>query len=149
MPMSTRFKIFILSAALLNFSTAPAQQEVSYKQVDAIFQDKCVACHGHTTRQSGLNLESFDSLMAGGKRGAAINAGKSGESLLVKYIDGTLKPRMPLGDELSAEEIGVIKAWIDAGAKAPGVASATGASKPVAGSPAESAKSDKPGLPEL
>jgi WD40 repeat protein/mono/diheme cytochrome c family protein len=137
MPISTKLKIFIVFIALLNFPAAASQQEIDYKQVDAIFQDKCVACHGHTTRQSGLNLESFDSLMTGGKRGAPVIAGKSGESLLVKYIDGTLKPRMPLGDELSAEEIGAIKAWIDAGAKGPG------------GSPVAHAKSDKTGLPDI
>jgi WD40 repeat protein len=149
MPISTRLKIFIIFTALLNFPASATQQEISYKQVDAILQDKCVVCHGHTTRQSGLNLESFDSLMAGGKRGAPVIANKSGESLLVKYIDGTLKPRMPLGDELSAEEIGVIKAWIDAGAKGPGGASVTEASKPVVGPPAEPAKSDKTGLPDI
>jgi WD40 repeat protein/mono/diheme cytochrome c family protein len=144
MPISARLKIFILFAALFNFSKAASQQEINYKQVDAIFQNKCVVCHGHTTRQSGLNLESFDSLMAGGKRGAPVIAGKSGESLLVKYIDGTLKPRMPLGDELSAEEIGAIKAWIDAGAKGPGAAS-----EPVAASPVEPAKSESTGLPDI
>jgi WD40 repeat protein/mono/diheme cytochrome c family protein len=149
MPISTRLKFLVLSAALLNFSGSASPQEINYKQVDAIFQDKCVVCHGHTTRQSGLNLESFDSLMAGGKRGAPVIAGKSGESLLMKYIDGTLKPRMPLGDELSAEEMGVIKAWIDAGAKAPGGASPTAASKPAVDSPVAPAKSDKTGLPEI
>jgi WD40 repeat protein/mono/diheme cytochrome c family protein len=144
MPISIRLKIFILFAALFNFPKAASQQETSYKPVDAIFQNKCVVCHGHTTRQSGLNLESFDSLMAGGKRGPSVIAGKSGESLLVKYIDGTLKPRMPLGDELSTEEIGAIKAWIDAGAKAPGAAS-----EPVVASAVEPAKSEPPGLPDI
>ncbi len=147
MPISTRLKILSVFSVLL-FSAAPAQQEVNYKQVDAIFQNKCVVCHSHTTRQSGLNLESFDSLITGGKRGAPVVAGKSGESLLVKYIDGTLKPRMPLGDELSADEIGVIKAWIDAGAKAPGGAPAAAVSTPAGVSPTEP-KSDKKGLPEI
>jgi WD40 repeat protein len=137
--MITILKIIILSVVLLNISTR-SQEEIRYQQVNAIFQEKCVACHGHTTRQSGLNLESFESLMTGGKRGGAISAGKSGESLLVKYIDGTLKPRMPLGDELSAQEIGMIKAWIDAGAKGPAG---------VAGSVAEIAKANNHGLPEI
>jgi mono/diheme cytochrome c family protein len=148
MPISARLKFFIVFIALLNFSAATAQQEASYNQVEAIFQNKCIGCHSHTTRQSGLNLESFDSLITGGKRGAPVIAGKSGESLLVKYIDGTLKPRMPLGDELSADEIGVIKAWIDAGAKGPGGAPAA-AAQPAAVSATDSAKSDRKGLPEI
>lgn len=142
MTIRARLKIAaFLVSALLAFSVAASQEAVSYSRVDAIFQSKCVACHGHTTRQSGLNLESFDSLMAGGKRGAAITPGKSGESLLVKYIDGTLNPRMPLGDELSAEEIGAIKAWIDAGAKGPG-----GAAAPTAEAPKTEAEA---GLPNI
>src|SRR5262249_42122418 len=128
-------------SALLTLSVAVSQEAPGYSRVGAIFQSKCVACHDHTTRQSGLSLESFDSLMAGGKRGAAITPGKSGESLLVKYIDGTLKPRMPLGDELGAEEIGAIKAWIDTAAKGPGVATA-----PTAESPKTEAQA---GLPDI
>ena len=126
-----KIAVFLALAALLTFSAAASSQEAaSYSRVDAIFQSKCVACHDHTTRQSGLNLEGFDGLMTGGKRGASVTPGKSGESLLMKYIDGTLKPRMPLGDELSAEEIGAIKAWIDAGAKGPGGAAAPAAEAP-------------------
>ncbi|HZS08817.1 MAG TPA: c-type cytochrome domain-containing protein [Blastocatellia bacterium] len=125
--------LLALFPGLLFFS--PLQEPVSYSRVDAIFQNKCVACHGHTSRTSGLSLESFDALMNGGMRGAPVVPGKSGESLLVKYIDGTLKPRMPLGDQLGAEEISAIKAWIDAGAKGPGGAASL---------PAELAKSERP-----
>jgi WD40 repeat protein len=144
MPIRARLKLVMIFAALLTFSAAASQEKASYERVDAIFQSKCVACHGHTTRQSGLNLESFDALVAGGKRGAAVIPGNSGESLLMKFVDGTLKPRMPFGDELSAGEIGVIKAWIDAGAKGP-----AGASIPAIGAAPEPAKSEKAGLPEI
>ncbi len=109
----------LLFAAWASFPVSPAlsfQTQPGFKQVETIFQEKCVACHNHTTRKGDLNLESYEALMAGGKRGAAIVPGKSGESLLVKMIEGSVKPRMPLGDQLSAEEIKHIKAWIDAGA---------------------------------
>lgn len=119
------FSLFIIVASIIVLSVAfgSAQEPVAYKQVDAIFQNKCVVCHGHTTRKSNLNLESYAGLTAGGRRGAAFTPGKSGESLLVGYIDGTLKPRMPIGDELSGEEIAAIKQWIDAGARGPQPAS--------------------------
>ncbi len=94
------------------------------RQIAPIFQEKCVACHSHITRKGELNLESYESLMSGGKRGAAVVPGKSGESLLVKMIEGSVKPRMPIGDELSAEEIKTIKDWIDAGALKPDSAKA-------------------------
>ena len=89
----------------------------TFKTVDAILQEKCIACHNHTTRKADLNLESFSAMMNGGKRGVPIIAGNSSESLLYKFIEGTMKPRMPLGDQLSAAEIKTIKDWIDAGAK--------------------------------
>ncbi|MGH9801396.1 MAG: c-type cytochrome domain-containing protein, partial [Blastocatellia bacterium] len=112
--------------ALMGFqpSARAVQIKPSYsKQIEPLLQEKCVVCHNHTTRKGDLNLETYEALMNGGKRGAPIIPGKSGESLLVKMIEGTVKPRMPLGDELSADEIKLIKAWIDAGAdKAGGAA---------------------------
>jgi WD40 repeat protein len=108
---------FRLTLILFSITTAVAQDKPSYKAVDAILQDKCIACHNHTTRKGDLNLENFAALMNGGKRGASIVSGKASESLLVKYIEGTMQPRMPLGDQLSAAEIKVIRDWIDAGAK--------------------------------
>ena len=112
----------LLLVVWAGFPASPAlsfQAQSAFKQVETIFQEKCVACHNHTTRKGDLNLESHEALMAGGKRGVAIVPGKSGESLLVKMIEGTVKPKMPLGDQLSAEEIKLIKAWIDAGAVGP------------------------------
>src|SRR5689334_5413322 len=105
---SRRFiRLLAPSAILLAFFLLPAravQMLPSYtKQIEPILQDKCAACHNHTTRKGELSLESYESLKAGGRRGPAIVPGKSAESLLVKMIEGSVKPRMPLGDELSAD----------------------------------------------
>lgn len=125
-PQSVRALILLVTTLLmaLSFSQSPLAKAIqiqpSYaKQIEPILQEKCIVCHNHTTRKGDLNLESYEALKSGGKRGAAFIPGKSAESLLVKMIEGTLKPRMPLGDELSAEEIKSIKAWIDAGAPGP------------------------------
>jgi WD40 repeat protein len=97
---------------------ASAQQAVSFSQdIAPILREKCIICHNHITRKGGLNLETYESLINGGRRGAPVVSGKSGESLLVKFLDGSLKPQMPLGDALSAAEIDAFKRWIDAGAK--------------------------------
>ena len=96
-----------------------AQRDLSYQRdIAPLLQDKCAACHNHTTRKGGLNLESYEALRAGGQRGAAFVPGQSAASLLVKMLEGSVKPQMPLGDALSAAEIKLIKAWIDAGAPA-------------------------------
>jgi WD40 repeat protein len=142
MPVRSDFKLiaFITALLLASFRAQP-QDAVSYSRVDAIFQSRCVACHGHTSRASGLNLESFEALMNGGKRGAPVIAGRSSESLIVKFIDGTLKPRMPLGAQLSSDEISTIKAWIDAGAKGP-----TGAAMPEAPNTEATSKANLPDI---
>lgn len=137
---SARVAIFCL---LISFAATPnvvslsarsdSTQPIDYaKQIEPLLLEKCVACHNHTTRKGDLNLESHEALMAGGKRGAAIVPGKSDESLLVKMIEGTVKPRMPLGDELSSDEIRLLKTWIDAGAQGTDKATAKPDTSPIA-----------------
>jgi WD40 repeat protein len=110
--------ITITLITCLGWAITHAQQELlSYERhIAPLFAEKCAACHNHTTRQGGLNLESYVALRSGGNRGDAIAPGKSAESLLVKYLEGTLKPQMPFGDKLAAADITRIKRWIDDGA---------------------------------
>lgn len=122
--MNTKTKLLWLAlcaASLGGGLNARAEQNpISYNQTIApLLQDKCAACHNHATRKGELNLESYEALLNGGKRGPALIPGKSAESLLVKMLEGSVKPRMPLGDQLSPAEINAIKTWIDAGAPGP------------------------------
>lgn len=88
-----------------------------YGGVESIFQQKCLACHSNATKMGGLVLESYQTLVNGGAHGPVVVAGKSGESRMVLMLEGKIQPRMPFGLEpLPAEEIAVIKAWIDSGA---------------------------------
>lgn len=67
-----------------------------------------------------LVMESYDSLMKGGTHGAPIVPHNAHRSRLALMIEGKIEPRMPFGaDSLSAADIAVIEAWIDAGAKGP------------------------------
>jgi WD40 repeat protein/mono/diheme cytochrome c family protein len=148
--MKPRLKLAAALVAALLCAVAArvggAQVKVTYaSHVAPIFAEKCVACHSHANRASGLNLESYEALMNGGRRGPGVVAGRSGESLLVKYVDGTLKPRMPLGDKLSDAEISAIKAWIDAGAAGPAAADVV--SNPPAAEVTKAA--DKPNVPDI
>ncbi|MCI0339082.1 MAG: hypothetical protein L0226_16035 [Acidobacteria bacterium] len=136
------FACFVFS---LCFSIDASQNQISFtKNIEPIFQEKCLACHSHTVRQGGLNLESYDALMNGGKNGAAIVPGKSAESRLVKMLEGSIKPRMPLGDELTPDEIRSIKTWIDAGAAGPKAAIAK--SEPMA---LKAESSSNPIIPDI
>jgi WD40 repeat protein len=91
------------------------------KDIEPILINKCAVCHSDNIKEGKLDLGSYETLMKGGKRGAAIVAGKSRDSLLVKLAGKTQKPAMPpKGEEpLAPEELALIKLWIDQGAKAP------------------------------
>jgi len=88
-------------------------------EVQPIFQARCILCHGSEVQMGGLRLDQRQNLLKGGKSGVpAIVAGKSAESLLVRYISG-LDPKLvmpPTGERLSAGEISRISLWIDQGA---------------------------------
>jgi WD40 repeat protein len=91
------------------------------KEIEPILVNKCAVCHSDSIKEGKLDLGSYEGLMKGGKRGAAIVPGKSGDSLLVKLVGRTEKKIMPpKGEEpLTPEELALLKLWIDQGAKAP------------------------------
>jgi WD40 repeat protein len=69
-------------------------------------------------KSSGLDLTTYDGLRAGGKRGATFTAGEGGNSLVVRYMIGEMKPAMPLGGPpLAKADIEIVREWIMAGAR--------------------------------
>jgi hypothetical protein len=94
---------------------------VYQKDIEPIFINKCQYCHSGAVKEGKFDLGTYESLMKGGKRGKPIVPGKSADSLLVQFAGKTKKPFMPPKTEepLTPEELALIKAWIDQGAKAP------------------------------
>ncbi len=90
-------------------------------QVAPIFKKYCNGCHNADEKEGGLILESFDSALKGGKRGAVIVPGKSDLSRLVLSVEKKVKPVMPPEGNAGPkpEEIVILRAWVDAGAKGP------------------------------
>src|SRR5262249_12310292 len=91
-------------------------------EVAEIFDAKCVGCHSTALAEGKLVLEEVSGMLKGGKHGPAILAGKADESLLFKMAAHRIEPAMPPRDRkgttpLTSEELGVLKLWIDAGAK--------------------------------
>ncbi|HTU91347.1 MAG TPA: c-type cytochrome domain-containing protein [Gemmataceae bacterium] len=91
------------------------------KDIEPILVNKCAVCHSDNIKEGKLDLGSYETLMKGGKRGAAIVPGKSADSLLVRLAGRSEKKFMPpKGEEpLTPEELALVKLWIDQGAKAP------------------------------
>jgi Protein of unknown function (DUF1553)/Protein of unknown function (DUF1549)/Planctomycete cytochrome C len=82
--------------------------------------NKCQNCHGDTAQMSHLSMVSRDSIVKGGDHGAGIVPGNAADSLIYKRITGEMLPAMPMAPmpRLSADEIAVVKDWINAGAPA-------------------------------
>ena len=103
------------------------------KEILPIFRRQCLACHNNTDAESDLVLETPATLLKGGSTGAAVVAGKSAESLLLKVASKQSDPLMPPEDNdvgakpLTPDELGLIKLWIDQGAKG----EVTGVSGPI------------------
>ena len=89
-----------------------------------ILDNNCVACHNVADAESRFNIETVETILKGGKKGAAVVPGKPEESLLFHVAARTKEPHMPpLPNEQGAEaftprELGLLKQWIIEGAKA-------------------------------
>jgi len=121
------FQRLQLSATLLAvmLSGCATNQVVSYQSdVAPILQEKCRQCHippdGAGYVSTGLSMESYDTLMRGTMFGEVIIPGDSKRSVLNKLTEGRAgeSMRMPHGvaEPLTAEEIEVLKEWVDQGA---------------------------------
>ncbi|MFV1965196.1 MAG: PSD1 and planctomycete cytochrome C domain-containing protein [Pirellulaceae bacterium] len=103
---------------------AAAKRQVDFaRDVQPIFQAKCLSCHGPEEQESGFRLDIGASALEGGDSGKAVLPGKSAESLLVLRIAGVGDDdRMPPEDEgtpLTDREVAIVRAWIDQGANWP------------------------------
>ncbi|WP_406693499.1 c-type cytochrome domain-containing protein [Singulisphaera sp. Ch08] len=104
--------------------TVPTRTEpVSYaNEVADILANKCVGCHSAALAESKLDIEEVAGMLKGGKHGPAIVPGKAEESLLFKMASHQVEPVMPPKDKknnepLTSAELGLLKLWLDAGAK--------------------------------
>jgi cytochrome c553 len=82
-----------------------------------VLQQKCVACHG-AAAMSDLDLRQRDSVLRGGKRGAAVVPGDPEASLLYQVVRGDGELKMPQGQPpLALEQIEALRVWIEQGAR--------------------------------
>jgi hypothetical protein len=125
---------------------ASKQEGVTFeKDIHPIFEDACVRCHGDQRPKANLRLDTLEGVLKGSKEGKVLEAGhseKSGLVFAVSEINGKIamppKPRAPRpqanGENatnapaaaappahpwkpLTPEQVGLIRAWIDQGAK--------------------------------
>ncbi len=96
------------------------KETVSFKRDLAPWIAKyCLRCHTGTEAEGGLSLESFDSLMRGGKRGKVVVPGRPEESLIYKLVGSfDEQRRMPANrSKLLRKDWENLGYWIHEGAK--------------------------------
>src|SRR5882757_4027261 len=85
------------------------------KEIKPIFEASCIKCHGRGREKGSFRLDNRETLLKGGDSGAAVTPGKSAESLLIALVQGfdpdNVMPKK--GSRLTAEQIGLLRAWID------------------------------------
>src|SRR5688572_20182333 len=65
------------------------------KDIEPVFANKCMYCHSGNVVESKFDMSTYDKMIKGGKRGAAIQAGNAQESLLYKLAARKMTPVMP------------------------------------------------------
>jgi hypothetical protein len=100
-----------------------ANRKVDFvKDVEPILNRSCVGCHGAEKARGSLRLDDGKQALLGGDSGVVIRPGRSERSLLIQLVAGLDAERhMPPGDrkKLTAQEVAVLRAWIDQGAAWP------------------------------
>ena len=105
---------------------AASKKGVTYAgDIKAIFDKSCIKCHGAEKSKAKLRLDSLAGALKGSENGKIIEPGSSAKSILVINVAriGDEDDWMPPPDNkdripaLTAEQVGLIRAWIDQGAK--------------------------------
>jgi mono/diheme cytochrome c family protein len=105
---------------------ASSKQGVTYAtDIKPIFDKSCIKCHGAEKQKGKLRLDSLEAALKGGQDGKVIEPGKSADSMLVQNVAhiGDEDDYMPPPDNkdkippLTKDQIGLVRAWIDQGAK--------------------------------
>jgi mono/diheme cytochrome c family protein len=94
--------------------------------IKSIFDNSCIKCHSGDKPKAKLKLDSLENALKGSKDGKVITAGDSANSFIVKCVahvtsdhDSWMPPahnKANIGP-LTPDQIGLIRAWIDQGAK--------------------------------
>ncbi len=116
MPMLLRAEVDLSKLPLA------ATQPIDFaRDIKPLFEASCIKCHGAEKAKNGFRLDSRAHALAGGDHGVDIIPGDSAKSPLVHFVAG-LVPDMAMppkgkGDEFTAAQVGLLRAWIDQGAK--------------------------------
>ncbi|MCA9925123.1 MAG: NapC/NirT family cytochrome c [Anaerolineales bacterium] len=87
----------------------PRTYEATFK---ALFDGRCVVCHGEPEYKAGLDMTSYESILIGSKNGPIIVPGDADGSLLIQRQSEDTEH----GGQVLADELEALRAWVSAGA---------------------------------
>ena len=89
---------------------------ISYSQIQEIFNENCANCHIASTRNN-LSLSNYANIMLGDSENGPVidDTGDHTISLLWQYVNSGFMP--PGNSNLTASQINLIATWIDEGAE--------------------------------
>jgi mono/diheme cytochrome c family protein len=119
------FAVFCGAAAAAELPSAASGTVEFVRDVQPILAQNCYDCHGAHKHESQLRWDNKEIAMQGGEHGPDIIAGRSAESRVIQLVSGAVPDLVmpPKGDRLTAQQIGILRAWIDEGVPWPESAS--------------------------
>ena len=123
--MAAALPINLASAADLDLSKLPppsAKKGVTFdKDIKPLFEKGCFKCHGAEKQKAKLRVDSLEAVLKGSENGEIIKKGDSKNSSLVHSIarldEDAAMPPEGKADPFTKEQVGLVRAWIDQGAK--------------------------------
>jgi mono/diheme cytochrome c family protein len=133
--LAMAFPVVVLAADLPPAST---KTNVTYAtDIRPIFEQNCFRCHGEKRARGDVRLDNLEAVLKGGEHGTVVIPGNSAKSSLVIAVarldENSAMPPIkkggpskggggpagapPTAKPLTAEEVGLVCAWIDQGAK--------------------------------
>src|SRR5215813_3745339 len=111
----------LLDGSVIHLASAQGRRIDFRRDIEPIFRAHCYRRHGAKRASAQLRLDDKELAMKGGISGAVIIPGNSKDSRLMKRVLGEGdEARMPLGGApLKADQIELIRKWIDEGAEWP------------------------------
>lgn len=113
----------VILACCLGGQFAVAVETVDYKrQIKPLLEKRCYSCHGALKQHAGLRVDTAALMKKGADSGPVVVAGDAAGSRLLAVVQRAGDVKMPPegeGAPLTADEIQLLRRWIDEGATAP------------------------------
>ena len=98
----------------------PANVEIDFaRDIRPILENSCLRCHGPQKPKGRYRLDNRADALKGGANDVDILPGNSAKSPLIHYVAYLVAdeemPPVGKGDQLTAEQVGLLRAWIDQG----------------------------------